>query len=317
MYDWLRLYHSTVTDPKWRVVAARASHAMSRHVTVADVLAVWMAMLVCASQASPRGTLAGWSDEDVAVALMLDEALVTAIYAAMQGKVVDGNHLIAWEKRQPKREREDTTATDRKRAQRARDKAAADDCHATSRHVTHRQEEIREDKSTLGEGESTTSREAPTDAATTHAPDDEGGEAKAEAVSATTAGTVAKALRERGIAGVNPSHPKLLELIAAGVTLAEFTDAAQEVRGDGGRGKANLAYLCAVIVGRRRDAADMGGVPGKTASETERVNAKHAARYAKQQAAREATRAARARAGPAKPTAEFIALAKRLGVHPE
>lgn len=126
---WFRWHHGTVTDPKWRVVAARASKALSRNVTVGHVVAVWAAMLECASQANPRGELVGWSDEDVAAGLGWDEEEVSAIREAMAGKTLGGNALAGWKARQIKRE--DATAADRKRNQRERE--ALD----KSRGVTH------------------------------------------------------------------------------------------------------------------------------------------------------------------------------------
>lgn len=96
--DWLRLHHDTINDPKWRVVAARSGQPLHA------VLAVWMAMLVNASRSPERGTLDGWDDEDMGVAVGLAEDSVTAIRNAMQGKVLDGGRLTGWEKRQPKRE---------------------------------------------------------------------------------------------------------------------------------------------------------------------------------------------------------------------
>lgn len=145
---WLRLHHGTYTDPKWRVVVTRC-HAMSRQVTTATVLAVWMCMLETASQAEDRGTLDGWCHEDVAAALGIAEEDVAAIYEAMQGKTLDGNRLLAWEKRQPKREREDATAADRKRAQREReaaDRGVTGRDKGMSRHVTPRGEERRREE---------------------------------------------------------------------------------------------------------------------------------------------------------------------------
>jgi hypothetical protein len=51
-----------------------------------------------------RGRLTNWSDEDVAAALDVDPANITAIREAMQGKTLEGDKLTGWEKRQPKRE---------------------------------------------------------------------------------------------------------------------------------------------------------------------------------------------------------------------
>lgn len=136
---WFRWHHGTVNDPKWRVVANRASHALSRDVTVCHVVSVWACMLECASQATPRGTLDGWDDEDIAAGLGLDTEMVAAIREGMEGKVLEGDALSAWNVRQPKSE--DATATERKRAQRAREREAKQppeitQSHAASRDVT-------------------------------------------------------------------------------------------------------------------------------------------------------------------------------------
>lgn len=115
---WFRWHHGTVSDPKWRVVARKASHALSRTVTVANVISVWAAMLECASQANPRGELIGWSDEDVAAGLDLDEDEVRVIREAMQEKTLQATAVIAWNARQPRRE--DPSAAERKQRQRER-----------------------------------------------------------------------------------------------------------------------------------------------------------------------------------------------------
>lgn len=107
---WLRLYHDTPNDPKWRVVSVRSGQP------VGNVLAVWMQMLVCASEAEERGTLEGWDDETVAAMLGYAPSVVTVIHACMQGLVLDGIRLSGWEKRQ----RQDSDdAAERKRRSRA------------------------------------------------------------------------------------------------------------------------------------------------------------------------------------------------------
>lgn len=97
---WFRWHHGCVTDPKFRVIASRCV----TNVTVGHVVAVWAAMMENASQASPRGVLSGWDDEDVAAGFGFTVEQVSDIRNAMQGKVLDGEGLAAWEKRQPKRE---------------------------------------------------------------------------------------------------------------------------------------------------------------------------------------------------------------------
>lgn len=107
---WLRLYHDTPNDPKWRLVAVRSGQP------VGNVLAVWMQMLVCASEAEQRGILEGWDDEIVAAMLGYPPSAVTAIRAGMQGLVLSGYELTGWDKRQ--REGSDDAA-ERKRRSRA------------------------------------------------------------------------------------------------------------------------------------------------------------------------------------------------------
>lgn len=99
MTDWLRLWHEMPTDPKWRVVARRSRQS------IGNVIAVFNFMLVNASEnEAERGTLRNFSHEDVAAALDIEDQDVADIRAAMQGKVLDGDRLLNWEKRQPKRE---------------------------------------------------------------------------------------------------------------------------------------------------------------------------------------------------------------------
>lgn len=130
--DWLRWHHGTVNDPKWRVVAADAG------VKVRDVLAVWAAMLECASQAEQRGTLVGWNDRVVGAALDMTGDEVAAVRAAMDGLVLDGDRISAWDKRQSKRE--DGAAVRAKEwRERKRTQANADERTGTP-------DKIREDK---------------------------------------------------------------------------------------------------------------------------------------------------------------------------
>lgn len=99
MTDWVRLWHDMPTDPKWRVIAKRAGRA------IAEVVAVFNFVLVNASaNASERGRTHNLFADDIAAALDMETEQIEAILAAMQGKVLDGERLSAWEKRQPKRE---------------------------------------------------------------------------------------------------------------------------------------------------------------------------------------------------------------------
>lgn len=139
---WFRVWAEMVNDPKWRTIARKSGQK------IGDVIAVYLHMLTCASNAEDRGHTEGWCDEDVATALDIDTEQVEAIREAMQGRVLDGDYLTGWEKRQPKREREDDTAAERKRQQREREanQNNVTPCHTTSRQEKPREEEIREEE---------------------------------------------------------------------------------------------------------------------------------------------------------------------------
>lgn len=162
--DWFRWHHGTVNDPKWRVIARKSGQP------VLAVIGVFAVFLERASQGDPRGSIEGWDADDIAAGLDMEPEQVVAIHQAMQGKVLDGDALTGWNKRQPKREREDDGATERKRAQREREKSekstsssettggvtsATDNGHAMSRHVTpcHAQIEEREESREEGKKE--------------------------------------------------------------------------------------------------------------------------------------------------------------------
>lgn len=164
---WLRWYQGTAFDPKFRVVARKSGQR------VGDVVAVWAFLLEQAGGAADRGHPGAVDFETIDEALGMDEGAARAIYAAMVDRdLVDADgRIMSWDKRQPKREREDPTAGERKRKERGRkgkgpdspddgpngggvtddappSHADGDDvtpCHATSRHVTPRGEERREE----------------------------------------------------------------------------------------------------------------------------------------------------------------------------
>lgn len=96
--QWLRLWHDMPTDPKWRTIS-RASGQ-----TIGNVMAVYCHILVCASNADERGRTQSFNCEDVASALDIQTADVAAIVDAMQGRVLDGDRVAGWEKRQVARE---------------------------------------------------------------------------------------------------------------------------------------------------------------------------------------------------------------------
>lgn len=95
--QWLRLWHDMPNDPKWRTIA-RASKQ-----PIALVQAVYLHLLVSASENDPRGTIR-INREDVASALDADDASIECVLEAMQGRVLNGDQLSGWVERQPVRE---------------------------------------------------------------------------------------------------------------------------------------------------------------------------------------------------------------------
>lgn len=68
----------------------------------------------------------------------------------------------------------------------------------------------------------------------------------------TPAGLVCRAIKTAGIADVNPGHPELLRLVAAGcIPLQTWTETARELVG---KGKGKFALLLATVAGRWNDA---------------------------------------------------------------
>jgi hypothetical protein len=114
---WVRLWHDMPTDPKWRTIARKSQQPVSA------VIAVFTMMMVNASANSDeRGVLNGFKPDDIASALDLDEEGVAAILEAMQGRVLEGQTLSGWAKRQPTRE--DSTNAKRQRESRDRKRQA-------------------------------------------------------------------------------------------------------------------------------------------------------------------------------------------------
>ena len=146
---WLRLWTETPNDPKFRSIAKISG----QHITV--VLSVFMHMLCSAKTSSEQGTLCDWVDEDIAAALDLDPEQVVAIRTAMQGKILDGDRMQNWEKRQPNREDD---SRERVAACRARQKERAENTtgNAEQNNVTHcnapekeKEKETEEDKNVI------------------------------------------------------------------------------------------------------------------------------------------------------------------------
>jgi len=130
--DWFRWHHGTVTDPKFQLVARKSG------ASVGEVIAVWACLLEAASSAADRGNPGDIDWESLDCALGLEDGRTAAIYLAMEQRGLvdqDTGRLASWDKRQPKRERDDNSAQ-RTREYRQRKASACDADKAESGHVT-------------------------------------------------------------------------------------------------------------------------------------------------------------------------------------
>lgn len=95
---WLRLWHDMPTDPKWRTIARVSGQR------IGDVIAIYNHLLISASQNLDDRGVTQCNAEDLASALDMETDDIEMVLKAMQGRVLDGNNLTGWERRQPKRE---------------------------------------------------------------------------------------------------------------------------------------------------------------------------------------------------------------------
>lgn len=141
--DWFRWHHGCVTDEKFRLVGRIAK------ASVAEVIAVWARLLELASQNEDRGNIGDPDLLAIDCLLGLDDGKAEAIVNAMRARrmIDEAGKLTGWERRQPKREREDDSA---ERVRRRRERNASGEhvtpCNATQRQETPRGEESRGEK---------------------------------------------------------------------------------------------------------------------------------------------------------------------------
>ncbi|EFG2728765.1 phage replisome organizer, partial [Escherichia coli] len=146
---WLRLWHDMPNDPKWRTIARVSGQP------IATVMAVYIHLLVSASRNVTRGHI-DVTTEDLASALDVTEEVIDSILQTMQGRVLDGDLITGWEKRQVLKEDNGNISqtakspAERKRAQRERERKREQngDCHGASRNVTHMSRQVTTDKDT-------------------------------------------------------------------------------------------------------------------------------------------------------------------------
>src|ERR1044072_88813 len=115
---YLRWNHGTVTETRWRVIAAR------ENVRVADVLAVYMVVVEHASAQDLRGSTGGVDYEEVAVTLGIDPDAVERILVGMEGKAISGGAVIDFDQRHG---RSESTSAERMRRKREREQATRSD----------------------------------------------------------------------------------------------------------------------------------------------------------------------------------------------
>lgn len=143
--EWFRLWHDMPTDPKWKTIARVSEQPIS------VVISVAMHYMASASRNVTRGYV-DVTSEDVASALDVTDEAVDAIYMAMQGRFLNGDRLINWDKRQPKKEDAGNpetrakSAAERKRVQRERERQAAEEGKSRTSHDESR--EVTTDKDT-------------------------------------------------------------------------------------------------------------------------------------------------------------------------
>lgn len=146
--DWFRWHHGSVTDPKFQLIARKAGARFG------DVITVWAYLLEAASAEIERGMYGNVDMEAIDCMLGADDGTAARIIEAMDERgLIDGGRIANWHKRQPKREREHDSSTDRVRAFRDRQRHETpetdgrDDetpCNATKRQETPREEKRRE-----------------------------------------------------------------------------------------------------------------------------------------------------------------------------
>jgi hypothetical protein len=97
--DWFRSWHGAPTDPKWLLIAQRTQ------TNAGMVSAVVWALFDHASQSETRGDVSSFDPETYAAFSGWEVDKIAAIVAALKAKgLIQNNTLVAWAKRQPKRE---------------------------------------------------------------------------------------------------------------------------------------------------------------------------------------------------------------------
>ena len=145
--SWFRLWHDFAIDPKWRAIA----HISERPLHMVQAIAVFLMSDASCNEMQRGATKC--NALTVACATGCNEDDVASVLQAMQGIVLEGNVFINWEKRQPKREREEkqgsnalsSTERSRLRRERLRDATATENATPCNAQDTDK-DKIRIDK---------------------------------------------------------------------------------------------------------------------------------------------------------------------------
>lgn len=215
-------------DPKWKTIARVSKQPIS------VVIALYVHLLVIASNATERGRTQDMCSEDLASALDVETEQIEQILAAMQGRVLDDAALMGWEKRQV--DREDGSATrakawrDAKKAEKDAEKEQKQThANATERKQTPDKDtdkdKDKEKKSLSNDKDTLCPKINPAD--------------------------VCMAMKAEGMQSVNPSHPDLILLLQSESSqVVEFSEAAKQAVKLG----KGFAYALGIVSGQRGDA---------------------------------------------------------------
>ncbi|HEY0062488.1 MAG TPA: hypothetical protein VGC21_10225 [Telluria sp.] len=248
--DWFRWHHGTAADPKFGLVAKKAGARFG------DVVTVWALILEQASANTERGTYDPIDPETTDFLLSVEDGTTVRILAAMEAcRLVDDGHVVRWEKRQPKRERDEPKAsaqTPAERMARYRARKATGDAttvdvspsDAALRQVTPREEKSREEQSRACndndndndtvDGDDYSPKAAPLPMR------------EQPPISDDPAVRLATALRRQGVTA-NSAHPAVQSWATKGVTVAQVLEAVALARNSKPTGNIPANYLDPIV----------------------------------------------------------------------
>lgn len=146
--QWFRWHHGSVNDPKFGRAAKKAGS------TLPVVIAIWACILERASAADDRGNYSGLDCADVDYLMGLEDGQTESVIQGMREVgLIDSERVSAWDKRQPKREREDDSSdrVEKHRAEKRQQETKQTEqnnvtpSNASVTQETHREEKRRED----------------------------------------------------------------------------------------------------------------------------------------------------------------------------